>query len=109
MKKIIFLFLLVNYNISAQNENIYGLWGNTEGEYVDITNDDMFVRYKVGQYNNKEILSQGYIEYYGKEMHIIRTDTVDNYNLGYFVGSENLVIAKPYSNRAWVWEKIYDY
>ena len=109
MKKIIFLFLLVSYNINAQNENIYGLWGAIEEEYVDIKDDDTFVRYKVDQYNNKEILSRGYIEYYGEEIHIIRTDTIDNYDLGYFVGSENLVIEKPYSNQAWVWEKIYDY
>jgi len=109
MKKIILLLLFISYNAFSQT-NIYGMWGTVDGEYVEIFPDNTFKRYNLrGLNNRKEILAEGYIEYDGERLEVYRTDTVDTYDLDYFMGYENMVITKPRESEAWLWEKLYDY
>jgi len=105
MKKIIFLFLLVNYNINAQGNNIYGLWVNQEKEFVRINQDSTFVRFIT---NNKKIITLALGKVYEKkgELRIVRIDTTDTYNLCYYVGNETMVICRPRSKKAWLWQKL---
>jgi len=109
MKKIILLLLFISYNAFSQT-NIYGMWGTVDGEYVEIFPDNTFKRYNLrGLNKRKEILAEGYIEYDGERLEVYRTDTVDTYDLDYFMGYENMVITKPRESEAWLWEKLYDY
>lgn len=110
MKKIILLLLLfTSYNAFSQTD-IYGMWGTVDGEYVEIFPDNTFRRYKLkGLYKRKETIAEGYIEYNDNFIEVFRTDTVDAYNLNYFMGYENMVISKPYEVEAWLWEKLHDY
>jgi len=39
-------------------------------------------------------------------MRIFRKDTADSYELCYYVGYENMVICRPRSQKAWLWQKI---
>jgi len=105
MKKIIFLFLLVNYNINAQSNDIYGLWFNQEKEFVRINQDSTFVRFIT---NNKEIipLASGKVYEEGGELRIVRKDTIGVYNLCYYIGNETMVICRPRSKKAWLWQKL---
>ncbi len=105
MKKIIFLFLLVNYNINAQSNDIYGLWVNQEKEFVRINQDSTFVRFIT---DNKKIISLALGKVYEKEgeLRIVRRDTIDTYNLCYYVGNETMVICKPRSKKAWLLQRI---
>jgi hypothetical protein len=109
MKKIILLLLFISYNAFSQTD-IYGMWGTVDGEYVEIFPDNTFKRYNLrGLNKRKEILAEGYIEYDGERLEVYRTDTVDTYDLDYFMGYENMVITKPRESEAWLWEKLYDY
>ena len=111
MKKIIFAILIAT-TCYSQNENIYGLWYNSDKEYVEILNDNSFIRYGKNQYGGRKNLAIGYIEFYDEDqftMHVRRTDTILNYDLGYFIGNETMVIEKPNTPNAWLWQKISDY
>jgi len=109
MKKIILLLLFISYNAFSQTD-IYGMWGTVDGEYVEIFPDNTFKRYNLrGLNKRKEVLAEGYIEYDGERLEVHRTDTVDAYDLDYFMGYENMVITKPRESEAWLWEKLYDY
>ena len=44
MKSFLILILFSNF-IFSQHKDIYGLWHNSEGEYVRITENNDFVRY----------------------------------------------------------------
>jgi hypothetical protein len=105
MKKIIFSFLLINYNINAQSNNIYGLWVNQDHEFVRINPDSTFTRFST---NNEKIIPLAYGKVYqeGGELRIIRKDTIDAYNLCYYVGNETMVICRPRSKKAWLWSKL---
>lgn len=105
MKKIIFLFLVINYNINAQNNSIYGLWVNQDHEFVRIERDSTFVRFIN---NNKEAitLASGKVYEENGELRIVRKDTIDTYNLCYYVGNETMVICRPRSKKAWLWNKL---
>jgi hypothetical protein len=105
---LLFLLLISTKVFAQQSENIYGVWANRDGEFVEILDDDTFTRYKIKE-GTKDILSQGFIDYEDRSMNITRTDTVNEYSLDYFIGNENLIIQKPYEIDAWLWEKIYDY
>ena len=106
MKKILILILFSNF-IFAQSKDIYGLWVNLEGEYVRISEDNSFRRYTKSYYSNKIIdLAVGEIKLINNEMRIFRKDTADNYELCYYVGYENMVICRPRSQKAWLWQKI---
>jgi|TARA_R110002033_G_scaffold53421_2_gene101419 hypothetical protein len=107
MKKLFFiLFSTISF---AQSPEIYGFWVSQEGEYVKINRNNTFNRFKIKpKTKEKIILSKGIVKMSGKELHIIRKDTVDGYNLCYYVGNETMVICKPRSEKAWLWQKISD-
>lgn len=106
MKKLFFiLFSAISF---AQSPEIYGLWANQEGEFVEISNNNVFNRFRViPETKKKDTLASGIIEYIGQELRIIRKDTIDDYNLCYYIGNETMVICKPRSNQAWLWQKVY--
>ena len=105
---LLFLYLLLmgTYAFGQQKE-IYGLWYNQEGEFVKIFENDTFNRFSIEKGTRKKIsISKGTIEYVNKELRIVRKDTIDTYDLCYYVGNETMVICKPRSHTAWLWQKI---
>ena len=103
------LLLLFSLTTFAQAHQIYGLWYNAEGEFVKIFQNDTFNRFTVDVGTRKKItVSTGTIEYVNKELRIVRKDTVDTYDLCYYIGNETMVVCKPRSQRAWLWQKISD-
>ena len=107
MKKILLLLLLFSAASYAQSNEIYGLWYNDEGEFVKIFENDTFNRFTVEVGTRKKItVSTGTIEYVNKELRIVRKDTVDSYNLCYYIGNETMVVCRPRSQQAWLWQKV---
>ena len=104
MKLLLLLFSLTAF---AQVPEIYGLWYNAEGEFVKIFQNDTFNRFIIETDTKRKItVSTGTIEYINKELRIVRKDTIDTYNLCYYIGNETLVVCKPRSQQAWLWRKI---
>jgi|TARA_B100001094_G_C17987963_1_gene698645 hypothetical protein len=103
------LLLLFSLTTFAQAPQIYGLWYNAEGEFVKIFQNDTFNRFIVEVGTRKKItVSTGTIEYVNKELRIVRKDTVDSYNLCYYIGNETMVVCRPRSQEAWLWQKVSD-
>jgi len=108
MKKTL-LLLLFSITLYSQAPEIYGLWYNTEGEFVKIFQNDTFNRFTVEAGTRKKItVSTGTIEYVDKELRIVRKDTIDTYSLCYYIGNETMVVCRPRSQQAWLWQKISD-
>ena len=104
MKLLLLLFSLTAF---AQVPEIYGLWYNAEGEFVKIFQNDTFNRFTIETNTKRKItVSTGTIEYINKELRIVRKDTIDTYNLCYYIGNETMVVCKPRSQQAWLWRKI---
>ncbi len=104
MKLLLLLFSLTAF---AQVPEIYGLWYNAEGEFVKIFQNDTFNRFTIETDTKRKItVSTGTIEYINKELRIVRKDTIDTYNLCYYIGNETMVVCKPRSQQAWLWRKI---
>ena len=105
MKKL--FFILFSTTLFAQTPEIYGLWVNDNGEFVKINYDNTFERFRViSKSKARQILAKGIVEQVEEELHIIRKDTIDGYNLCYYMGNETLIICKPRSNQAWLWQKL---
>ena len=103
------LLLLLLFSVASytQSNEIYGLWYNAEGEFVKIFENDTFNRFTVEAITKRKIIiSTGKIEYVNKELRIVRKDTIDMYNLCYYIGNETMVICKPRSQQAWLWRRI---
>ena len=66
---LIFLyFLMVSVHGYAQNTEIYGIWANLEGEYVEIAYDNTFLRYEIDKGTKKKIpLAKGSIKFIENE------------------------------------------
>ena len=105
--KLLLLLLLLSAQAFSQPPEIYGLWYNQEGEFVEIDYNDAFNRFIVIPGSKKKrILARGTIKYIEKELRILRSDTADVYNLCYYLGNETMVICKPRSTEAWLWQKL---
>ncbi len=98
MKKLFFILLST---FTFAQEDIYGLWVSQEGEYVTIRENNTFKRY-----TKESTLAKGNIELTEEGMRIIRKDTLDNYQLCYYVGNETMVVCKPRDEKAWLFYKI---
>jgi len=92
MKKLIllitllFTFTTTNAQLSNDlNPNLYGIWINTDGERLIIRYDNTFERR-----TKTKILAEGYITSKNNQLHIIRVDKPDEYNLIYFINYETL-------------------
>tara|TARA_B110000977_G_scaffold150120_1_gene190331 strand:+ start:131 stop:460 length:330 start_codon:yes stop_codon:yes gene_type:complete len=108
MKKIILLIsILVSTLAFGQEEvpyNVLGTWYNMEGELLTISRDldeVTFIRK-----SKVKTLAVGKLSMVNNNLHIIRYDTKDEYNLVYKITGTTLVITQPRSVRAWLWTKI---
>lgn len=103
---LLLLFSLITF---AQEQKIYGLWYNADGEFVKIFQNNTFNRFTLEDNTRKKItVSTGTIEYVNKELRIVRKDTIDTYDLCYYIGHETMVVCRPRSQQAWLWQKISD-
>tara|TARA_B100001057_G_C22559702_1_gene836784 strand:+ start:47 stop:370 length:324 start_codon:yes stop_codon:yes gene_type:complete len=101
---LLLLFSLITF---AQEQKIYGLWYNAEGEFVKIFQNNTFNRFTLEDNTRKKItVSTGTIEYVNKELRIVRKDTIDTYDLCYYIGHETMVVCRPRSQKAWLWQKL---
>ena len=101
---LLLLFSLITF---AQEQKIYGLWYNAEGEFVKIFQNNTFNRFTLEDNTRKKItLSTGTIEYVNKELRIVRKDTIDTYDLCYYIGHETMVVCRPRSQQAWLWQRL---
>ena len=53
-------------------------------------------------------ITQGEVFEVNKELRVVRRDTIDTYDLCFYIGNENMVICRPRSHKAWLWTKISD-
>tara|TARA_R110000803_G_scaffold2472_5_gene8418 strand:+ start:316 stop:663 length:348 start_codon:yes stop_codon:yes gene_type:complete len=113
MKKLLIIlsFLVSNfiYSQTSLTEDNYidpnfpGLWSNIiDDEFLTINLNGSFVRTDI----NKNLLASGVIKMMNHQLHIIRNDKQDKYNLIYSITGTTLVVIKPYSTEAWVFNKI---
>ena len=109
MKKLILILSLVVGSLAFGQEDVpykmLGVWQNLDNEFVKIyTNIDgntFFQRVK-----GKTVIASGQIIRSGNEIHIVRSDKKDEYNLVFIIGDTNMVITKPRSDQAWLWNKV---
>ena len=104
MKKILYLILFSICSFT-QAQSIYGLWVNQNNEFLKIELDSSFIRFKT---NNKKIvpITHGKVFQIKDELRVVRQDTIDTYDLCFYVGNETMVICRPRSKKAWLWNKL---
>ena len=99
-KAFIITSLVSTYAIHAQNLNdITGHYLSEEGELLTMRWDETFRRVT----NNSEIVT-GTFEIKENILYIVKPN--DSYKLYFVIGTTNLVITKPRSNKAWLFRKI---
>lgn len=113
MKKLIILLSVLLSSLVYSQESqytdipyeLYGVWRNLDNEFVKIYSDldgqTLFQRVK-----GRKIIAKGVIKRVDDELHIIRTDNNDTYSLAFIIGKTNMVITRPRSDRAWLWDRI---
>ena len=112
MKKLLFLvFIISTFSYGQKVEytdvpfEMYGVWKSVENEFLKIYSDldgkTLFQRVE-----GRKILAKGEIKRVGNELRILRSDNTDEYNLIFVIGNGNMVITKPRSDSAWLWDKI---
>jgi hypothetical protein len=115
MKKLlVVLLVLSSFAYGQKKEKIkyvdipfemYGVWRSVENEFLRISsniNGDTRFQRVVG----RKLLASGVIKRVDNELHIIRTDSKERYNLIFMIRNDYMVITKPDSDRAWLWEKV---
>lgn len=104
MRKLIYLFLLISSFTFGQDNacpgDIYGAYVNSEGEVLQINTLGEFTRT-----SGREILASGTVECVGGALRVYRSDGV-TYDLAFFIGSTSIVITRPNSTMAWVWNRL---
>ena len=109
MKKLILIFTLLVCSLAFGQEDVpfkvFGVWKSVDNEFLrvyrDANGEALFQRVR-----NRVVKASGKIEIVDGEMHIKRSDNKDNYSLAFFIGETTMVITKPKSNQAWLWEKL---
>lgn len=113
MKKLIFIISVLVSSLAYSQESsytdvpfeMYGVWQSLDGEFVKIYSTldggTYFQRVK-----GRAILASGEVKRVGNELHIIRSDRKEEYNLLFVVGNGNMVITKPNSDQAWLWNRV---
>lgn len=84
---------------------MYGVWRSVENEFLRISSDINGVT-KFQRVKGRVLLASGEIKRIDNQLHIIRTDKKDEYDLVFIIGNGNMVITKPNSDRAWLWDKV---
>ena len=105
MKYLFGILLMMSAYTFAQNTSVYGLWVSGTNEYVDIKEDNSFERY-IFTNRVKQTLAKGTIKVVNKEIRVIRNDTLDDYKLCYYLGFETMVVCRPRSSSAWLFQKL---
>ena len=107
-KLLLVLFLLFSVSLTHSqkktdlNPSLYGYWVNLDGEVLIIELNNTFTR----RTSNK-ILAAGKLEIVDDEIRVIRTDTDEEYSLGYKVRNDIFVVTKPGTrDRAWLFSKV---
>ena len=108
MRKLLLFFTLIVCSLAFGQEDVpysvLGVWVNGDGEAVRITREVDQVVFQ--RRNASGILAAGTITMVDGELHIVRADCKDEYSLAFFVGNETMVISKPRSTSAWLWNKV---
>ena len=115
MKKLLALLLILSTFAYGQKKEkieyvdipfeMYGVWKSVENEFLRISSTiNGTTRFQRVQ--GRRLLASGEIKRIGNQLHIIRSDSKEEYNLVFIIGNGNMVITKPNSDRAWLWEKV---
>lgn len=106
-KLFLIIVLLFTFNsIQAQkvkkiDPTLYGYWINTDNEVLIIQPNNTFTR-RTGT----EVLAEGKLMVKDGDLLVIRTDIETEYSLGYVVGENIFVVAKPDSTQAWLFTRL---
>ena len=108
MRKFFLFFSFLVSSLAFGQEDVpyemFGVWANLEGEVLTINRnlgDVTFIRK-----SKTKIEAAGTIELEEGQLRIFRRDKDDEYDLAFFIGTDNMVITKPRSSRAWLWFRI---
>ena len=108
MRKFLLLITFMVGSLAFGQEDVpyemFGVWANLEGEVLTINRnlgDVTFIRK-----SKTKIEAAGTIELEEGQLRIFRRDNDDEYDLAFFIGTDNMVITKPRSSRAWLWFRI---
>ena len=96
--------LLLGFAASAQedvNPDFHGNWANLDGEILTINVDNTFIRRSA-----TEIKATGVLSMVDNQLRVTRTDSEQEYELMYYAGDFTLVITKPGSQEAWVFQRM---
>ena len=95
--------LLLGFVASAQDvsSDFYGNWANLDGEILTIKVDNTFIRRSA-----TEIKATGVLSMVDDQLRVTRTDSEQQYELMYYAGDFTLVITKPGSQEAWVFQRL---
>ena len=93
----------LSYSAIENPSNIYGYWLNNESEILLIQLDNSFTRS-----DKYSVLAEGKLEFIDNKILVFRTDTDEEYILEYYLGNETLVVMKPFSDEAWLFNRIGD-
>jgi len=112
MKKLLLLLFIVStYTYSQEVEytdvpyEMYGVYRSVDNEFLKIySNLDGKTLFQ--RVDGRKVVAKGEIKRVGNELRIIRLDYSDEYNLIFVIGNGNMVITKPRSDQAWLWDKI---
>lgn len=103
-KLVLSIMLLVSTLVFGQElacpGSLYGSYVSEEGEVLTINSMNEFTRIQ-----NGEIVATGTLTCSEQEINVMRSNG-DQYGLIYFVGKLTLVITKPNSKQAWIWNRI---
>ena len=114
MRKLLLLFLLTlsSFTYSQKTEEytdvpfeMYGVWRSVENEFLRISSD-VNGNTRFQRVEGRKLLASGEIKRVGNELHIIRSDSKEEYDLMFMIRNGFMVITKPNSDRAWLWEKV---
>lgn len=106
-KLFLIIVLLFTFNgIQAQkvekiDPTLYGYWINTDNEVLIIQPNNTFTR-RTGT----EVLAEGKLMVKDGDLLVIRTDIETEYSLGFVVGENIFVVAKPDSTQAWLFTRL---
>ena len=98
--------LLLGFAASAQQDvpsNLFGNWMNLDGEVLTINVDNTFTRS-----NKKEVKATGVLAVVDGQLRVTRSDSSDSYDLLFYTSNLNLVVTKPNSHQAWLFQRIGD-
>lgn len=115
MKKLLLVLLVLSSFAYGQKKEkveyvdvpfeMYGVWQSVENEFLRITTDINGAT-KFQRVQGRRLLASGEIKRVDNELHIIRSDNRQEYNLVFIIRNGFMVITKPNSDRAWLWEKV---